>query len=62
LDQSLEWLGAVQPLLGVLTNLHIDLDYRALVQRLPQGVRPAYDGLSITMDEDTGAVIRADPV
>ena len=62
LDQSLEWLGAVKPSLGVLTNLHVDLDYRALVQRLPKGVRPAYDGLSVTMDEDSGAVIGVDPV
>lgn len=62
LDQTLDWLSAVQPSLGVLTNLHIDLDYWALVARLPQGVRPAYDGLSVTMDEDTGAVIRVDPV
>ncbi|MGX6647754.1 MBL fold metallo-hydrolase [Maricaulaceae bacterium MS644] len=62
LDQSLEWLSRVQPSLGVLTNLHIDLDYRALLPRLPRGVRPAYDGLSVTMSEATGAVIRADPV
>ena len=46
----------------MLTNLHVDLDYRALVQRLPKGVRPAYDGLSVTMDEDSGAVIGVDPV
>jgi len=62
LEQALEWLDAVQPSLGVLTNLHIDLDYRALVERLPQGVRPAFDGLSVTLDVGTGAVIRADPI
>ena len=32
---------------GVLTNLHIDLDYNDLANRLPDHVIPAYDGLVI---------------
>ena len=61
LAQSLDWLAQVKPTLGILTNLHIDLDYRALLQRLPGGVRPAFDGLSLTLDAGTGAILRVDP-
>lgn len=61
LAQSLEWLDQVQPGLGLLTNLHIDLDYRALVRRLPEGVRPGYDGLSVTLDARAGEILRLDP-
>jgi phosphoribosyl 1,2-cyclic phosphate phosphodiesterase len=44
---ALEWLARVRPRLGVLTNLHQDLDYEALKAVLPAGVAPAYDGLSV---------------
>ncbi|HAK61660.1 MAG: MBL fold metallo-hydrolase [Pseudomonadota bacterium] len=45
LARTLEWIARVQPKLAVLTNLHIDLDYRTLSRELPEGVIPAYDGL-----------------
>lgn len=61
LGQTLGWLERVRPELGILTNLHIDLDYARLAARLPDGVRPAYDGLSIVVDE-AGGVRHADPV
>lgn len=57
LEQSLDWLGAVKPDLGVLTNLHVDLDYRALLDRLPADVRPAYDGFSVTLGLDSGEIL-----
>ncbi len=60
LDLSLEWLARVKPQLGILTNLHIDLDYRTLSKRLPTGVRPAYDGLSVTVSRDSGEILAAD--
>lgn len=43
--QALAWIDALKPRRAILTNLHIDLDYRALAARLPKGVEPAYDGL-----------------
>lgn len=58
LEQSLEWLRNVEPELGVLTNLHVDLDYQSLLARLPKGVRPAYDGFSVTLGRDSGKIIR----
>jgi phosphoribosyl 1,2-cyclic phosphate phosphodiesterase len=47
LDLTLEWLARVKPKIGILTNLHIDMDYRTLERELPEGVIPAYDGLQI---------------
>ncbi len=47
LDQTLEWIARVKPGRAVLTNLHVDMDYRTLVDSLPEGVEPAYDGLVI---------------
>lgn len=48
---SLDWLETVRPELGVLTNLHIDLDYQALRARLPADVRPAFDGMEIILED-----------
>jgi len=45
LDMTLEWLAEMKPKLGVLTNMHVDLDYRTLCKELPEGVVPAYDGM-----------------
>lgn len=44
-EQSLEWIARVKPERAILTNMHIDLDYRALSKRLPSGVEAAYDGM-----------------
>ncbi|PWE17189.1 phosphoribosyl 1,2-cyclic phosphodiesterase [Marinicauda salina] len=60
LGRALEWLERVNPALGLLTNLHIDMDYRTLLKRCPDGVRPAYDGLSLVMDADTGEIVHVD--
>lgn len=46
-DRALEWIARVRPRQAFLTNLHIDLDYNDLRRRLPTGVEPAYDGLTI---------------
>lgn len=48
---TLDWLEIVRPQLGVLTNLHIDLDYQALRARLPADVRPAFDGMEIILED-----------
>jgi phosphoribosyl 1,2-cyclic phosphate phosphodiesterase len=43
---ALEWIARIKPRRAILTNLHIDMDYRKLAAELPEGVEPAYDGLS----------------
>lgn len=45
--QTLEWIERVKPELAILTNLHVDLDYQTLKAELPEGVIPAYDGLTV---------------
>ncbi|WP_372423241.1 MBL fold metallo-hydrolase [Salinarimonas chemoclinalis] len=47
LSDALALIARVKPRRAVLTNLHTDLDYRALAARLPDGVEPAYDGMTI---------------
>lgn len=50
-EKALEWIARVAPERAVLTNLHIDLDYADLKGKLPAGVEPAYDGMSIILDD-----------
>jgi phosphoribosyl 1,2-cyclic phosphate phosphodiesterase len=47
--RALEWIAALQPARAILTNLHIDLDYRTLQSALPAGVEPGYDGLHVDL-------------
>jgi phosphoribosyl 1,2-cyclic phosphate phosphodiesterase len=46
-DEALELTRSVGPRRTILTHMHIDLDYRALAERLPSGVEPAFDGLVV---------------
>ena len=46
-EMALGWIAELKPRRGVLTNMHSDLDYRTLRDRLPAGVEPAYDGMVI---------------
>lgn len=50
LDDALGWIGKFKPSSAVLTNLHSDLDYEVLRQKLPDEVVPAYDGMKLTID------------
>lgn len=44
-ERALEWITRVKPRRAILTNLHIDLDFKGLSEKLPAGVEPAFDGL-----------------
>lgn len=46
-ERTLEWIARVKPQRAILTNLHIDLDYKDLAAQLPSGVEPAYDGMVV---------------
>ena len=48
-DKALEWIDRVRPKRAILTNLHIDLDYRTLRNSLPGCTEPAYDGMVIEL-------------
>jgi phosphoribosyl 1,2-cyclic phosphate phosphodiesterase len=47
LEEALAWVDRMKPKRAILTNLHNDLDYETLCQRLPAHIRPAYDGLTL---------------
>jgi phosphoribosyl 1,2-cyclic phosphate phosphodiesterase len=47
-EQALGWIERIKPERAILTNMHIDLDYETLRRALPEGVEPAYDGLTFT--------------
>ena len=50
-EEALAWIERLKPKRALLTNLHTDLDFDELSQRLPPHVSPAYDGLAIEFDE-----------
>lgn len=47
IDQALKWIEALKPRRAVLTNLHVDLDYRRMRAELPAHVEPAFDGMEL---------------
>lgn len=47
-EQTLEWIARAAPRRGVLTNMHIDLDYQTVMDETPDNVTPAYDGMTIS--------------
>jgi len=47
LERSLEWIAHAGSRRAVLTNMHIDLDYRTVADETPANVTPAHDGMVI---------------
>lgn len=51
LAQTLDWIEQVRPRRAILTHMGIDFDYDRLRDELPDGVEPAYDGMTFTVKE-----------
>ena len=49
LENSLKMIKRFKPKKSILTNLHSDLDYNELKNRLPKNIVPAYDGLTVIL-------------
>lgn len=49
LDLTLEWIARAKPRQAILTDMHIDLDYDTLCAELPDHIRPAFDGMQLTL-------------
>jgi len=47
LDETLHWIETLRPKRAVLTNMHTDMDYATLCSRLPDHIRPAFDGMTL---------------
>ncbi|MDD2869861.1 MBL fold metallo-hydrolase [Neomegalonema sp.] len=58
LDMTLGWIERLKPERAILTNLNVDLDYRALLAELPPGIAPAYDGMTVELPAAPGGGIR----
>lgn len=50
-DQAVKWVDRLQPKRAFLTHMAHDLDYDELVNTLPSGIEPAFDGLRIALSE-----------
>ena len=46
LNSSIRLINKLKPKKAILTNMHVDLDYKKLRNVLPKNIIPAYDGLS----------------
>jgi phosphoribosyl 1,2-cyclic phosphate phosphodiesterase len=51
LDEALAWFDRMTPKRGVLTNMHIDLDWEIVNAETPDTVTPAHDGLVIELPD-----------
>lgn len=49
LAMTLDWIARAKPQRGVLTNMHLDLDYDTLCTELPAHIVPAHDGMRIEL-------------
>jgi phosphoribosyl 1,2-cyclic phosphate phosphodiesterase len=49
LAESLEWIERVRPKRAVLTHMDNTMDYDTLLEELPEGVEPGYDGMEIAL-------------
>ena len=50
LGQALEWIDRLGARHGVLTHMHIPLDYAAVMGETPDHVEPGYDGMQLEYD------------
>ncbi|WP_029604562.1 MBL fold metallo-hydrolase [Kozakia baliensis] len=50
LDQVLEWRERLRPARVILTHMGPEMDYTTLRETLPEGVEPAFDGMTIVID------------
>ena len=48
-EKSLEMINRFSPKKAILTNLHSDIDYKVIKEKLPKNIIPAYDGLSVNL-------------
>ena len=49
LEKVLELTKIFKPKKTILTNLHSDLDYKELLNKLPKKIIPAYDGMTLNL-------------
>ena len=50
-EQVIAWVDRVRPRRTILTHMGWDIDWGWLQTRLPAGIEPAFDGLTIQFHE-----------
>lgn len=50
LEEALEWIDRAGVKRGVLTNMHVDLDYATIEAETPANVSPAHDGMRLSFE------------
>ena len=50
-ERSLEWMERARPKRGILTNMHIDMDYDEVTADSPGYIEPAFDGMVISLPD-----------
>lgn len=55
LAQALKWLERSACPRGVVTNMHIDMDYDEVMERTPEHILPAFDGMVVEVSDDAPA-------
>jgi len=54
-EQALAWISSAAPQNAVLTNMHIDIDHDTILHDTPDHVRPAYDGMTLEIQDHAPA-------
>lgn len=49
LDLTLDWIARVRPRRALLTHMDNSMDYRYLCDELPEGIEPAFDGMTVAI-------------
>ena len=52
LGEALDWIDRLAPETGVLTHMHVPLDYETVMAETPDNVEPAFDGMGIELPID----------
>jgi len=48
-EETLQWLAQIKPARALITNMHVDLDYKFVDDNSPENVSPCHDGLTFTI-------------
>ncbi|MEM7487660.1 MAG: MBL fold metallo-hydrolase [Pseudomonadota bacterium] len=51
-QEAMAWFERMAPARGILTNMHVDMDYATVAAETPGHIEPAYDGLTIDLPDD----------
>lgn len=49
LDLAVDWIGRSGAARGIITNMHLDMDYAEVDRDTPEHIEPAFDGMVITL-------------